>query len=839
MVLFAEKGSAYGVRVSHEGRTVPLNLHWSDRPRPGNDDFGAALALDGKDGQSAASNLGATLEPGESFGELAATVWFDWHAPSDGAFKFWEDTDSLRVLAFVGDRIGTLRLVSGYPASTAAFPARRGERYRIAVAAESAFTSGRGFELSWGETDRDAANDDFAGAEEVGREAASSHAARLLPDSTVQPDEPLESGIRTTWYRWTAPADDRVTWHLQRPEGPARPQLSMFRGTTMSDVQFVARTGMGAADSALVVDVEQGEEFRFALGFAAKDSQAFGWVSESADATLRWGSTPPNDSLANAAVLAAASGTVTVSNALATMERGERGGRLGLFSLWWTFAPTNSGWYRFAIDTDGFALAVFENADGRFGTLDLIGTATSNTNDREVLFEAQPGKRYAIRVGSTGDDAGEFTLRWEVASPPTWLRYVANTPAAIVNENGRVELRPGDLAFNGDGSRLFIASELGLQVFVRDAETGLLTFAELLDDDSLRQTALAWDSARGLLYAMTCGTLRTYAVDEASGGFALVDTYEDMPPTAPDKCVDALQVSSNGSRLLAVTGTVDGMRFVDGDLDRVRSGHGVDAYVLDSGQVRHDEFLNVGFLADIAVSPDGDTIYITTHRVVAAGEEIPAELVVFQRPSDSGGFEQVADYRYGLDGTNGIAVTRDGSHLVTVYKANRDMLLFDLTVDAARPQLVDSLGLAAWTPLDVEPWRLPNLDCADIEARFENGLDAVCRQTAFSARVEEGQLVGTDHVLVGFPDRFQNLVPTFEFVQRVAYSPDGRHAYLMHGDEFGEPDGLVVLERVGNRDASANDEDPLADRQAAGASAHYAATTVAPGGLGGYAELRP
>ena len=149
---FAEKGLTYYIRVSNAERgKIPLTLRWSQGPRPANDDLAAADPIEGAAGAAEGTNQGATLEPGESVGGLAATTWHRWTAPRDGAWRFESDHPASRVLAFTGDAVAALRLVSGFPGRAAEFPARGGAEYRIAVAAEDAHAAGVSYGLTWEE----------------------------------------------------------------------------------------------------------------------------------------------------------------------------------------------------------------------------------------------------------------------------------------------------------------------------------------------------------------------------------------------------------------------------------------------------------------------------------------------------------------------------------------------------------------------------------------------------------------------------------------------------------------------------------------------------------------
>ena len=125
-------------------------------------------------------------------------------------------------MAFTGEAVSALRLVSLFPDNRTEFPVRAGAGYHIAVTAVSAYVSGAPYELSWEyRTQKRDGNDDFAGAEQLDGAVSSSHQVRVDRESSVQPGEPAETGARTRWWSWTAPESGAYTWRLHRA-GSAR-----------------------------------------------------------------------------------------------------------------------------------------------------------------------------------------------------------------------------------------------------------------------------------------------------------------------------------------------------------------------------------------------------------------------------------------------------------------------------------------------------------------------------------------------------------------------------------------------------------------------------------------
>ena len=309
---FAEKGQQYRIRLSNLTVGLPSNFRWMSGSAPANDDFAQASLLEGSSGSVEGTSGGATLERGEWFGEVAATTWYQWVAPSDGDWTFSSDRPKV-VLAVEGDDISALRLVSQYPGTTARFPARDGNTYRIAVAEPDAYTASGVYMLRWSESNASrAVNDDALGAELLESAKTSRHVIDVSSTSTVEPGEPVETGVRTKWWSWDAPEDDRYTWRLGGSAYP-RLRIAVFDGESVEALGLVAENGPDAAPFDLVLDAVSGQRYWISAGFATGDIAAYAQSRASAD--LMWGPTPDNDDVASASALQGESeGSITGSN---------------------------------------------------------------------------------------------------------------------------------------------------------------------------------------------------------------------------------------------------------------------------------------------------------------------------------------------------------------------------------------------------------------------------------------------------------------------------------------------------------------------------------------------
>ncbi len=767
---FADAGEVYLIRVSHAGGAVPLMLNWSAGPRPVNDDLAAATVLEGAGGSVEGTNAGATLEPGEFFGHLAASVWYRWTAPGDGSWKFESGAADLRVLAFTGERVSDLRLVSAFPAAQAVFPARGGDAYWIAVASLGAYADGGAFELTWDNHDREPGNDDFGGAEQIPGAASSSHRVDIDSEATVEPGEPLGSGIRTKWWTWTAPADGRHVWRideLTRPTtGPNnRLMVSVFQGEALDDLEPVATNGERMAVE-FAFEAIGGQRYWMSAGLPKGDLWAFHSAYATLDATLVWGAAPENDEAAGAVALAGTSGSVSGSNAFATNAYGERSVDVGRSTLWYAWAAPAAGVFRFAVDGIGgpWVLTVYrDSADGN--GLDAVA---SDRTDGTVAFEASAGVRYMVVLGlGRGGRGGDFTLRWEQAdpSPPRYVGRLADGDRD--SRDNPVEIRqPGALAMHPDGTALYLASGLGLQVFERDGPTGRLDHAQLIEPDypwSRRDVALLWDPGRDRLLADNCQAGHFHAFAPVGAGPELEDL--GRVPGHPGSCpVSVLLIDPSGSDLYRIV--YGGKRLAHFAVSEDGAIRKVADYVLPRGPTPGDEW------AAAVLSNDGRHVYVATGNL----------LQVFQRDPETGTLARSDHEGLIARSTDSpLAITDDDSHLF-VLEDHDSTTVFSLQ-DRMNPQKLATLERSSGS---VNSWRPATCRFADVRPESLT-VDVFCDDLAFAVRWDagSGELKGTDWI---------RPLPEPDFADPVGFavSPDGRHLYVVTWS-----DGLVTFVRDG------------------------------------------
>ena len=797
---FAERGSTYRIRVSGVSRAVPMDLRWSPGDRPVNDDFAEAVVLEGESGSFDGSSAGATLEPGESFGRLAATTWFRWAAPDDGRWGF--QAPGRRVLVFAGADIAALRLVGSRPSSTVQVPAGVGREYRIAVAEGDVAGLGGDYALRWYPITHaiEGFNDAFEEARSLGGEASSEYIVDVDSTSTVEPGEPAETGVRTKWWEWQAPEDGGLhTWRLQ-DAGEAVPsypkmRVTLWTGTAVNDLVLAAEIGPGAPFEALL-DAVGGATYRIAAGLRNGDATAYEQFN--ASAKLIWGATPDNDDPSGAATVSGASGSISGSTASATGARGERSAVLGRSTLWWTFEAGESGWVRFAVDGEAgpWALTVHRDAADGLGGLDVLASSVwqrSDGNAVEVLFEAEAGVRYTIALGVRGGGrGGEFTLGWEAAEAPAWLRYAGRLADGDHDSGGDpVEIRGlRDLAAHATQSLLYLASELGLQVFEQDPATGRLDQVQLLDTALGADVSLIWDPQRNRLLADDCGTWRSF--EPGADGRQLSEPGELAVAADPGNCARELLMDATGS---------DVYRVWNSGLDHFR--------VEDGGGLRFVASVDGAISRGAVLSNDGATLY-----AVDAGRG----LHLFERDTATGVLTRT-DHETPLSVWHStrlpIAISDDDAYLFVFDRTGDQTNLFSLA-DRLNPERLATLS-KFWG----RSWQA--VECRFADSRTEGVVvDVFCPGTAFTARwdSEAAELAGADFITPEQVDRSGGSpMPDFDALVDLAVSADDGHLYVATPNH-----GILIFARGGSPAAAESTGMPDLVIQRAWSSTAAAAT---------------
>ena len=754
-VFFAEEGDTYRVRIAHGEPSVPLVMRWRQGPRPVNDDFLAAESISGMEGSIDGTNLGATLEAGESVGGLAATTWYRWTAPEDGSWRFRIDTDHLlRVAAFTGDGTDDLRLVSGLPSSTVYFAARGGAEYRIAVASRDAVVSGGSYDLAWQkEKWTPASGDHFS-------QAGVSGSFFILGDHTVEPGEPVATGVRTRWWSWTAPETGRFTWKLD--SSWTELTVAAFTGDALENLELMGSTGPDVTSREFSFPAVEGERYWVSVGWPAGDYGAY--ASPLAFGWLDWGLTPRNDGVDGAIALGSTRGLTAASNAYATTAPGELGEQLGHSTVWWTYEAPTPGWYEFHTTGTQPALAVFE--------VDATGSLReiSRNRDGRVVFLAEAGKQYAIRASTLdGTYGGSLGLYWRPVDAPAWLRYVGSFADAEDPQGDAVQLiDAGSLVIDAEDSRLYAVSAAGLIVFGRNADTGVLADGRSLDED-LSGSVLLLDSARERLIADRCGSWRVYTgLDDADG----IEGDDLTVEGDPANCGRRLLLEPEGAFLY-----------------RVAPGQGIDVFAVEGGGLRYLQTTQLADIRDAVMAPGGDFVYAAR---LGSCDRLDcrlgstSQLRTLRRDRESGSLALQDRYWYfsAADDMDSLSI-HDDERLFVTRRSNGLTAMYELAAGVLTPSGT-SVSLLSVPRVSTQLARPFEFSSARPGAA---AVDVFGTDVAVGFEVLQGEV---DLLANGQADRFGNRLPLFGAPNGLAASPDGRHVYVSTYQH-----GVVAFERVG------------------------------------------
>lgn len=451
------------------GGPGPVALSWTLHPvPPSNDDVADARSISGSSGYLYGTTVGATPELDDDVAspEYSSTVWYRWTAPSSGWWRFTATYSD--AAASVGVRVpGTEQLYQVNRRHqepelwSAPYPGRQGAVYVRAVAGKTykvvVGTPGPPKEstirLNWSPgapSSKTPVNDDLAKATALSGTQGTTNGD--LTYSTSEPGETHSYGTRGVWYRWTAPATGRVTWHTA--PGTSQEHLTFYRGSGT----FSALVKLAASDvidqqaqpaARLDVDVVAGTTYSIRVATRADYPGAF---------TLTWGKpTPPpaNDDFADATTLSPASSGQTNGTLLWSSRQSEEPAEHYTdpgATVWYRWKPETSGLATVGVDTSFLRVDVW-TGDGLTGLVPANSTMYEPESYRPT-FQAVAGQTYWVQVAESGH-SGQFELEWSMQRPPhddfADAREIAGTTGSAswfslvraTAEQGEPEERPG------------------------------------------------------------------------------------------------------------------------------------------------------------------------------------------------------------------------------------------------------------------------------------------------------------------------------------------------------------------------------------------------------------
>ena len=365
------------IRVSTPGGIATSAGIFSPLLPPSNDNFANAQILSGSSGTVTATNTAATKEGGEPnhVNNLGGkSIWFQWTAPSSGAWTFstaGSSFDTIMAL-YTGSTLSNLTLIAANDDSSTGITSSitvlvtNGTIYRLAVdgynfdAANSSSASSGIASLSWSLA---------AGAPVI---------SSITPSSGVP-----GTAVNIRGTNFSAPITVSFNGIPATISGQSMTSLTATvpAGATTGPIQMVA------------------------LG---------GSVSSAGDFLIL--NPPANDIFGAAQPIAGNTGSVSANNVDAGVEPGEpnHAGQLGGRSIWYRWvAPTNGAW---VFDTRGSTvdtlLAVYTGSS--VSNLTLVATNDDSGAEitSSVAFNAIAGQDYRIAVDAVGGEIGTMTLNW-------------------------------------------------------------------------------------------------------------------------------------------------------------------------------------------------------------------------------------------------------------------------------------------------------------------------------------------------------------------------------------------------------------------------------------------
>lgn len=430
-----------------DASAYPSQFSWqqaADLP-PANDDFDDRFALVGTSGTHKGSNYKASLESFEFYGAgvPGASTWFRWVAPESGTYAF-SVSEGFWALVFDGSDPDFLRRVSGMPnwvlgtfgyelalgtEADAEFFAAANQEYQIVVV-ESNEDSVL-YDLEWRKTESFrgmyAPNDMIEAAEPLEETAGRIEFYGFLR-GTVEPNEPVESGFGTVWYRWRPETSGRYLFRLLNAEAG---KLALFERpasgwTLIQDGQT------------LRVQLRQNTEYWLSVGYRM-DSMFVDFDGSTSAEGFEWGRVPVNDSINSASQLTGVRGTITSNHAFASNSDHNHADLRAIQSLWWNWRAQSNGWQNFELanyevdrqyspETQGIIAVYRTEADGSLKLLADSDQSFLASGRAEAIVRSEQNRNYVVQVAHRAtnleQEFPELTFSYAPVDAPIWQHHV-------------------------------------------------------------------------------------------------------------------------------------------------------------------------------------------------------------------------------------------------------------------------------------------------------------------------------------------------------------------------------------------------------------------------------
>ena len=268
-----------------------LQMSFASTAAPGNDSFADAITVAGTSVVTDGSNAGATKQSGEPLhaGDAGGrSVWWTWTAPFTGSVGIHTTRSSFDTLlaVYTGDAVAALTLVAandqdlldplGGDTSRVKFNVMDGTSYYIAV---DGYGGASGSIVLTIEPPPRPPNDNFA--DRIVLSGPNVFANGTNREATREEGEPAhagESGGKSVWWTWTAPATGTTTISTLGSEFDTL--LSVSVGEAVDDLTLVAANDqdpLGGDTSRVTFEARAGVRYEIAVD---------GWNAESGEIVL-------------------------------------------------------------------------------------------------------------------------------------------------------------------------------------------------------------------------------------------------------------------------------------------------------------------------------------------------------------------------------------------------------------------------------------------------------------------------------------------------------------------------------------------------------------------------
>ena len=279
VVLGAVAGTTYQIAVDGwNGASGEIKLNLSlmpTNPVPANNNFADRSRLTGSLISLNATNGGATKEvnePNHANNAGGKSIWWTWTAPTTGRFQIDTIASSFDTTlgVYTGSSVTGLTLIvsdddaGGSGTSQVLLNAIAGTTYQIAVDGWNG-ASGN-IKLNLKSLQGSPLNDSFASRVSITGNAASVSASNVgATKEASEPNHAGNSGGKSVWWNWTAPATGRV--QIDTIASTFDTTLAVYRGSSVSALTLVTEDddNGGGRSSKVTFDAVEGTMYQIAV----------------------------------------------------------------------------------------------------------------------------------------------------------------------------------------------------------------------------------------------------------------------------------------------------------------------------------------------------------------------------------------------------------------------------------------------------------------------------------------------------------------------------------------------------------------------------------------------